>query len=244
MFSLGGVAFGATATGYLAWANQVALTPLLLSGLVARVSYPAWARLQDDPRALAASVEATLAWTCRLSLPAFAVLAGLAPQIIEHVYGPKWRPALPSLYLLCVTMTLAVGTSILIPALHSCGRAKAAFRTAAGWAVLTWLIALALVAAGLSLEALPLAMALGTVVAVAVVLFEVRDLGLRLRRTLARPLLTGLASVLILVPLGPLAVHGIPSLLALAVIVGGAALLANIWSDRLVASSAIRAVLE
>ena len=47
-------------------------------------------------------------------------------------------------------------------------------------------------AAGMSLEALPLAMALGT--AVAVVLFQVRDLGLGLGRTLARPLRTGLAS--------------------------------------------------
>ena len=244
MFSLGGVAYGATATGYLAWANQVALTPLLLTGLVARVSYPAWARLQEHPQALAASVESTLKWTWRLSLPAFAVLAGLAPQIIEHVYGPKWRPALPSLYLLCATMTLAVGTSILIPALHSCGRAKAALRTAAGWAVLTWLIALALVAAGVGLEALPLATALGTAVAVAVVLFEVRDMGLGLRRALALPLLTGLASVMILVLLGPVAVHGIPSLIALAAIIGRAALLANVWSDRLVASSAIRAALK
>jgi O-antigen/teichoic acid export membrane protein len=208
------------------------------------VSYPVWARLQEHPQARASSVESTLKWICRLSLPAFAVLAGLAPQIIEHVYGAKWQPALPSLYLLCANMTLEVGTSILIPALYSCGRAKTALRTAAGWAVLTWLLALALVAAGVGLEALPLAATLGTAVAVAVVLFEVRDMGLDLRRTLALPLLTGLASVMILALLGPVAVHGIPSLIALAVIIGTAALLANVWSERLVATSAFWAALK
>ena len=244
MFSLGGILYGATATGYLAWANQLSLTPLMLTHLVARVSYPAWARLQDNPRALASSVESTLKWTCRVSLPAFAVLAGLSPQIIDQIYGAKWRPALPSVYLLCANMTLALVTSILIPALYSQGRDKAALRIAVGWAALTWFLAPALAATGIGFEGLPLAMTLASAFALVLALFEVRDMGLDLLRVVRLPLLTALASVLILVPTAPVAVHGIPSLIGLATIVGAGGLIANIWSDRLVASSAIRAALR
>jgi PST family polysaccharide transporter/lipopolysaccharide exporter len=244
MFSLGGIVYGATATGYLAWANQVTSMPLMLTQIVARVSYPAWARLQDDPKALAANVESTLKWTCRVSLPAVAVLAGLAPEIVDYVYGAKWQPALFAVYLLCANVTLTLGTTILIPALYCLGREKAALRTALGWAALTWLLALMLTAAGVGFEGLPLAMTLASIVALALALFEVRSMKLDLAHIVGVPLVTALASILILVWAAPLAVHGILSLIVLAMVVAAGALMANIWSDRLTAASAIRAALR
>lgn len=244
MFSLGGFLYGASATGYLVWANQVALTPMVVAQLVARVSYPAWSKLQDDTAALAASVATTVRWTYRLALPAAAVLAGLSPEIIEHVYGTQWRPAQSSVYLLCATMVLTLGTTILIPALHAQGRALAALRAGAAWAALTWLLALLLATAGLGFQALPLAMALASAGALGIALFEARHLRLDLVRLVGVPLLTALASLLILVLLGPVLVHGFPTLIAVASIIGAGALLANVWTDRVTVSTLVRSALR
>lgn len=232
--ALGGVAYGAAAVGYLSWANQLAALPLQLTQLVSRVSYPALARLQDDPKAYTGMVESTLKWTARVSLPAFAVIAGLSPQIVQYIYSPKWQPALPSLYILLVNMVLGIGTGILLPALYSIGRAGPALTLSALWAALTWITAVVLIAAGASFESIAAAYSLSTGIALALIIFEMRDLlSIRLFKAVVLPLLSGsVTAAALYYYVGPFLVHSVWSLLLAVVAGGGLSLLVNVWSDR------------
>jgi O-antigen/teichoic acid export membrane protein len=233
MPSLGGAVYGGSAVGYLAWARQLALFPLQLTTLVSRVSYPALSKLQSDPKAFGELVEITLRWTCRLILPAFAVLVGLAPQIIQYVYGPKWLPALPSLYLLYFTVILGVGTGGLLPALYSVGKAGAALRISAGWALLTWMIALGLVWMGMGFEALAAANLLSSAFALTWIVIEVRRLGkIDLLGAVWLPVVSGICTGGLCFLIAPIMVHSLWALIAMAFVTGVSALGINLWEDR------------
>ncbi len=245
--ALGGLIYGSAAVGYLTWAHQLAALPLLLTHLVARVSYPAFARLQHDPRAFTEMVLASLRWTCRVSFPAFAVLIGLSPQIIEYIYGPKWFPALSSLYVLYINMVLGVGTGILMAAVYSLGRAGTGLRIHASWAAATWLIALALAYAGMGFESLAWAYAMGTAAALTALVLTLRDLipvVPSLAEVVRVPTIVGAITAATLYVLAPFIVHNWWSLAVLALAGGLAGLAANVWQDRAGALAAVRSALR
>jgi len=70
--------------------------------------------------------------------PTVLLLAALARQIVEHVYGPKWFPGLPSFYLLCIPMMNAAYSTVMVSALYAVGRAKEVLRLTIIWAVAGW----------------------------------------------------------------------------------------------------------
>lgn len=239
--ALGGVIYGGTAVGYAVWAQQVAAVPLQLTHLVSRVSYPALSHLQDDREQFARMVEVTLKWTARLTLPAFAVLAGLAPQIVLHVFGAKWLPAVPTLYLLIINMVLGIGTGVFVPALYSMGSAARALRIAGVWATLTWLVALALYAAGVGFEALAVAYVVGTGVALAALILALRELGgVGLLKGVMGPMASGLVIAGVLYLAAPALVHNLATLGVVAVAGGALCLGMNLWADRNVVVATLR----
>ena len=74
-------AFGASVTGLLSWADKISAQPLMLTQLMARVSLPAFARIQDDPERVRRGAELTLKWNAILTLPAFAAIVAFGPEI-------------------------------------------------------------------------------------------------------------------------------------------------------------------
>jgi O-antigen/teichoic acid export membrane protein len=239
--SLGILFYGTTAVGYLTWAQQISFVPLVLTTLVARVSYPALARLQHDSRAFLEMLGSTLRWTCRVSLPIFAMMMGLAPQIIHFVYGPKWLPAERSLYLLFLNGVLSMGTGLLVPALYSLGRAGVGLRISLLWTLTTWFVAMLLALVGMGFEALPIAYAVGSLLALGLIGRQVRRLGsARFVRELALPIATAVGVGALLRVTAPALIHGPPSLAAVALISVVFGLLVNLWSDRSIAIGAMK----
>jgi O-antigen/teichoic acid export membrane protein len=243
--ALGGVLYGSSAVGYLTWASQLAYVPLVLTTLVARVSYPALARLQYDTAVFLQMLESVLKWTARVSLPVFAVLAALTPQIIQYVYGSKWLPAERSLYLLYPNMILGVGTGVLMPALYSRGRASTGLRISLAWAAATWVVAALVAAMGVGLESIAIAYTVGTLFALVLIVAQVRKIGnIRLARAVAVPAMTSISLVLLLrftsqflsIGLLPLVLAGLMSaLLGMSI---------NVWPDRAAAIAAVKAALR
>ncbi len=239
--TLGGFAFGTVPVGYLTWAQQIAAAPMSLANVVSRVSYPALAQLQHDREAFGEMVEAGLKWTCRLTFPALAVLAGLAPWISSLVYGAKWVPALPALYLLVVDAALAVGGSLLRTSMYSLGGAGPVLRISLARMCVTWIAAVALVTAGRGFAALAGASALGTACALAMTVWAVRGLrGLHVMRATVRPAMSGVAVAILLALTGGSVIHGLASLGVMALVGAAAALLFNLWDDRSAVWSALR----
>jgi O-antigen/teichoic acid export membrane protein len=239
--SMGGLLYGGAAVGYLTLAQQIAGIPLILTKLVERVSYSALSRLQDDSAAFSRMLESTLRWTCRLCFPAFAVLAGLAPQLVEYVYGPRWSPILPALYVLTLNMALGVGTGVLMPSLYAGGQAAAGLRISIGWTLITALIALFLWAAGLGFTGIAIAYAAGTLCALVATIVQLhRRCHIDLVDSAGVPALTAAALGVVLYASGPRLVHGVLSLALLGLAGAAGALVINLFPDRVLVVRMIR----
>jgi O-antigen/teichoic acid export membrane protein len=230
---LGGPLYGSTVVGYLTWAHQLAALPNQFSQLVSRVNYPALSHLQHERDRFDSLAAESLAWTCRLVFPAFAVLIGLAPQITEHVYGEKWLPAVPALVLLSFSMALSCVAGVLLPALYSLGRERTGTTIALGWTALTWLIAGVLAFAGFDFNSIAWGYLMASAIALVCTLYALRDLGVAgLLVPLVLPALTAGAIMLILWLFGPGLVHNLLSLVIAAVLGGALALAVNLWPAR------------
>jgi O-antigen/teichoic acid export membrane protein len=231
--AFGGLVFGGVAVGYLSWAFQLSAAPLALTHLVGRVGYSALARLQSNPQGFADTTRAVLQWTARITFPAFAVLAGLTPQIVTYIYGPKWSPAIPSLYFLCLNMWLGVATGVLLPVIYSSGRGGSGLRISIVWVVLTYLAAITLSVMGVGFVALAIATTLASAVALLLMLIAGRELGLPdVSRVLVAPSITMAATGAALYLAAPHVVHGWRSLLMVALLGGVLGIGLNAWKDR------------
>lgn len=129
---------GATAVGYVTWAVGLVTNALILLPVVSRVTFPAYARLQHDPEALRGAIEKSIKWVAATVFPATLFLVALARQTVEHVYGPKWAPGLPSVYLLSVPMLHAAYSTVMVSALYGLGRARTVLRLTVIWAIAGW----------------------------------------------------------------------------------------------------------
>ena len=131
---------GATAAGYVIWAVGLVTNALLFMPVVSKVAFPAFARLQHDPKALRGAVEAAIRLVAITVVPAALFLAAFAGQIVEHVYGPKWMPALPSVYLLCIPMINSAYSTVCVSALYGLGRSKTVLKLTLVWAIAGWAV--------------------------------------------------------------------------------------------------------
>jgi len=129
---------GAAAVGYVQWAVGLVTNAIVLLPIVGKVTFPAYARMQHDPAALRDAIEKSIKWVAATVFPATLLMAALARQIVEHVYGPKWFDGLPSFYLLCIPMLNAAYSTVCVSALYGLGRAKVVLRLTVVWALAGW----------------------------------------------------------------------------------------------------------
>jgi PST family polysaccharide transporter len=220
-------AAGAAAVGYVNWALNLALMSLFLIPIVSRVSFPAFARLQHDPAALKGAIERSIKWVAATVFPATLMLAALAPFIVKHVYLSKWRPGLPSFYLLCIPMLNAAYSTVMVSALYGLGRAKAVLRLTTTWAIAVWALGVPLTL-WLGMHGLAASMSIVSMLS----FMSVRELNKVVRVSFVPALLRLL--VLSAIPatavavLAPLVVHSVVSLAVLA-LCGGLGYLALLF---------------
>lgn len=131
-----------TEVGYVGWAQKWALTPLrLVMDNVIRVTFPAYARLQEHPERLKAAIEKSLFFITLFVFPVLAGMASLASFFIEIVprYA-KWEPALFSLYLFIINAAWASVSTPLTNALDAVGKISTTLKLMFMWTVMTWVL--------------------------------------------------------------------------------------------------------
>ena len=182
-------AFGATATGYLNWANRVSAQPLALTQWVARVSLPTFARIQDAPDQVRRGAELTLKWNAIVTLPGFAAVIAFGPEIASLIYGEQWLPAVPALFVLAINNALIPINGLITPILNAVGKTKTVLIVSIGWAAAAWGLAGILTGLGAGFLAVPIGLAASQGLAALVLLpIARREFNLRLLHHLARPL--------------------------------------------------------
>jgi O-antigen/teichoic acid export membrane protein len=136
-FVIVGNALGAVALGYYLLAfNISSWVPSLVGTAVRYVSVPGFSRLaEQDSEALALGVRRSVPALVAAILPAAVVIAILAPQLIDFLYGDKWGPSAVALRYLTVLMVVRMLTSLAFDILTALGSTRYTVWLNAGWAV-------------------------------------------------------------------------------------------------------------
>jgi PST family polysaccharide transporter len=217
---LGGPLFGPRQVGYLTWGMSLSQTvsqPIVQ--IVARVCFPAFSRLQEQPEARGQLLTNSLYWLNLAAYPLLFLLSAHGDSLITYVFGEPWRPALIALYAFCFRMMGTNVTSVLIGYLNATGRSGLGFRIAAVWTAVEWALAFGL-SFWLGFAGIAAAYAVGVLVPVVWLLVVVgREVRLSLPRIFGMPLGVAIASAALALGLSPL-VHSLWAFLAVLVVSG------------------------
>lgn len=142
---LGGI-LGPSGIGLLGWAQKWAYAPLrFFMDQVIKVTFPAFARLQDQKQDLSSAVSRAILFICILAFPSLIILVLIAPSLTEVIprYN-KWNPALTALMLISITSAFAAVTTPLTNTLNAIGKISITFKLMIMWTTLTWIFVPAL----------------------------------------------------------------------------------------------------
>ncbi len=109
------------------------------------VAFPAYSRLQSDPRALAWSFLKAIRLIMLISCPLYLGMAVTAYPLVETLFGPKWTEMSPFVAILALAMPVMTLQILFTPANNALGRPQVTARTNMFGAILmpvTFLIAI------------------------------------------------------------------------------------------------------
>tara|TARA_R110000787_G_scaffold117206_1_gene227756 strand:+ start:168 stop:1679 length:1512 start_codon:yes stop_codon:yes gene_type:complete len=109
------------------------------------VAFPAYSRLQSNPRALAWSFLKAIRLIMLISCPLYLGMAVTAYPLVETLFGPKWNEMSPFVAILALAMPVMTLQILFTPANNALGRPQVTARTNMFGAVLmpvTFLIAI------------------------------------------------------------------------------------------------------
>ncbi|HET9956842.1 MAG TPA: oligosaccharide flippase family protein [Polyangiaceae bacterium] len=135
-----GRALGPYALGLVTWSQTTAFFPVKLVEILGRVNFPLLSRLQHDPEALARTLEKTLQVCLIVTMLFVSLILGLGPSIVQIIYGDKWVPALPTLYVFTFAIAIGFVSPVMNSALDAIGQPRVMLKLALGWTLLNWLV--------------------------------------------------------------------------------------------------------
>jgi len=136
-----GTILGTTGMGYLGWAQRWGYAPLrFFMDHVVKVTFPAFARMQDEKEQLKHSLNRSILFICFLVFPSLIGLLVIAPVLVRIIPRyEKWIPAIIPLTLIGINTFFAAFTTQLTNLLNSIGKIKTTFGLMIMWTVLTWI---------------------------------------------------------------------------------------------------------
>ncbi len=131
---------GRDSFGILAWAQKGPRVPLSFMDAIMRVTFPTFARIQEQKEFLKRSIEKSIYYISFFIFPALAGISMVAPDIINIIpkYG-KWLPAIIPLYFYALNAAIAAVTTPLTNAFNAVGKITLTTKLMIMWTVLTWI---------------------------------------------------------------------------------------------------------
>jgi O-antigen/teichoic acid export membrane protein len=113
---------GAAELGLYFLAAKLAFLPAdLAAEAVGAVAFPVYARIGDDPAALARAVRANLVGIAALLIPPLALIAALAPTLTTDVLPERWAATAPVIQILVVASGLGLFGEVVVPIFKGLG---------------------------------------------------------------------------------------------------------------------------
>ncbi|MFA6602497.1 MAG: oligosaccharide flippase family protein [Candidatus Shapirobacteria bacterium] len=127
--------------GLISWAQKGPRIPLSFMDSIIRVSFPAYSRLQSDPKRLSTALGRNLFFIALVIFPAMSLLSLIVSPVVDLIPKyHKWDAALLPFYYFCFYYAIAAITTPLTNAYNAVGEVKTTFRFMLMWTVLTWLL--------------------------------------------------------------------------------------------------------
>lgn len=118
-----GKLFSPADLGFFTRADSLQKLPsTTLSGVVARVTFPIFATIQDDPERMKRGMKKALSMMVLVNFPMMIGLAVVAKPLVLVLLTEKWAPCIPYLQLLCVVGLMYPLHLINLNALQALGR--------------------------------------------------------------------------------------------------------------------------
>ena len=136
-----GKMLGAAMLGFYQLAYKISNTPTTeISYNIALITFPAYAKLQDNTAKLREAYLRFLQVTSVLSFPLTALIIALAPEFVTVFLGVKWMPMVPAMQILAMTGLVRALINTTDPLFHGLGKPKIEAR----WQLIRLLILAAL----------------------------------------------------------------------------------------------------
>ncbi len=104
-----GRVLGVAAVGLVGWATNIASVPLMISGVLNRVAFPAYSRLQSDPEALGRYLGSSVRRISAVFSLLIPLVVIVCPVAIPSLFHSRWIPAIPLVQWFtseCILLTL------------------------------------------------------------------------------------------------------------------------------------------
>ena len=125
---IGGV-LGRTALGYYTVGDNLAATPTRESTApITNTLFPAFSRLQGQPKQLAAAYQSAQALVTSIALPAGVGMALIAEPLVRLTMGPKWLPAVFLIQALASVLALQTLGTLSQPLAMASGETRLLFK--------------------------------------------------------------------------------------------------------------------
>ncbi|HWA52050.1 MAG TPA: oligosaccharide flippase family protein [Patescibacteria group bacterium] len=212
---------GLEGVGYLTWAQGWAQAPLrIVMDNVQRVSFPAFARMQDDKSELSKTLTRTIFFITFLVMPAVLGMIILAPQLIHVVpKWVKWTPAIIPLIFFGFNSIVASFTTQITNVFNAIGKIKITSYLMIMWTVLT-LIFVPLLATKFGIDGAAFAYCIVEVSSIIAIYLAKKYVNFSLNESVLKPLYASAGMAILLLILRSIFTPSFYSI-GLMVIVGG-----------------------
>lgn len=130
-----GRTLGQAPLGFINLGQSTAQFPLRLVEVMARVSFPLFSRLQGEPKAFAQTLQRSVSVSALGTLFFVGLIAGLGPNLLHVVYGPKWLPSLFIMYIYAGMLSIGFLHPVVAPAFDALGRPGLNLRLMVSWTI-------------------------------------------------------------------------------------------------------------
>ena len=127
---IAGKFLGKDVLGFYAVAVHLASLPMQrAAGIINSVAFAAFAKIQNDPRAVTANTRLGVRLMALVTFPVLWGIAAVAPELVEIAIGPTWEQSVLPLTLVALTIPLRMIGSIISTTIMSLGRVDVAMWT-------------------------------------------------------------------------------------------------------------------
>jgi len=128
--------------GFLEWGQRWAFSPFrFIVDSVTKVTFPAFARIQEEKAVLKKALETSLFTVSTLMFPLMAGLVIVASYFVVLIPKyQKWESALPILYFFSLNAAVSSLSNLLVNVLDAIGKVKTTLTLMIFWTLATWIL--------------------------------------------------------------------------------------------------------